>query len=140
MAVCSRGRDADEPHGAGPAEHYFAVLRNQLDGRVGSLTNRARTDALLLLLAAGHNRWVDEPRWAYLLRGWLVKRDGVAPAQRPSVDPEGAPSLRPYTRAPRPQTQGQKGSKKPRVQPPAPEITPEIDAPQDDPWLLPAPS
>lgn len=133
-------RPTDGPHGAGPAEHLLDALRHQLDGRVGSLTNRTRTDALLLLLATGHNRWVDEPRWAYLLRGWLVKRDGVAPAQRPSVDPEGTPSLRPYTRAPRPQTQGQKGTKKPRVQPPAIEIATEIGAPQDDPWLLPAPS
>jgi hypothetical protein len=133
-------RPPEGPNGTGPVEQFLEMLKKTLAGRAGSMTNRTRADAMLLLLAAGPNRWVDEQRWAYLLRGWLVKRDGVAPAQRPSDDPEGVPSLRTYVRQARPQTQGQEGVSKPRVAPAA--TLEQLDEPATsrDPWQMPPPT
>ena len=58
------------------------------------MTNKRRADALLKLLAAQRNGWVQEHHWAEIIRAHLIKRRGLAPAQRKHTDPASAKTLR----------------------------------------------
>jgi hypothetical protein len=62
--------------------------------RAARMTNKRRADALLRLLAAHRNGWVEEHHWAEIIRAHLIKRRGLAPAQRTHTDPASAKSLR----------------------------------------------
>jgi hypothetical protein len=81
------------PHSTGAAEQYLTRLGHQLHGRASNMTNQQRTNALLKLLAAGHNKWADERTWAGLIRDHLAERDGLAPPQRQHSEKRGENSL-----------------------------------------------
>lgn len=87
-------RDPLGPHTLGPVEELFRHLDNLLDDRAHLMTNKARTDRLLMLLAADRNGWTDERAWAELLRDHLHQRAGLADRQRQVTDPAHSPSLR----------------------------------------------
>lgn len=81
------------PHSIGPAEEVLRVLRNVLDDRAARLTNKRRTDALLMLLAAHRNGWADETKWSEIIRNHLVSHRGHAREQRQHADPRNQGSL-----------------------------------------------
>lgn len=58
------------------------------------MTNKRRTDALLMRLALRRNGWADELRWAEIIRSNLADRRGTAPSQRRHTDSRLGPSLR----------------------------------------------
>lgn len=87
-------RPDDGPHSTGPLEQFFRTLDSTIGDRAARMTNKARADALLKLLAAHRNGWVDEKRWAELIRDHLERQRGVAPQQRQHTDAKSAPSLR----------------------------------------------
>lgn len=87
-----RGRNW--PRSSGPIEQFFRNLDNTIGDRAARMTNKKRADALLMLLAAHHNGWVDERAWAEHIRGYLGQRRGLAPDQRRHTDPASRPSLR----------------------------------------------
>ncbi|MFC0439633.1 hypothetical protein [Kutzneria buriramensis] len=87
-------RDGFGPHSIGPLEEVFRHVDNVLDDRVYTMTNKARTDRLLMLIAADRNGWVDERAWAEIIRDHLHGRDGLADRQRQVNDPVTTPSLR----------------------------------------------
>ena len=59
---------------------------------------RAGWYALLLLLAARRNGWVDHDRWTAVIRDYLEKRRGHAPEQRRHTNPLTKPNLSPLVR------------------------------------------
>jgi hypothetical protein len=87
-------RPDDGPHSTGPLEQFFRTLETTIGDRAARMTNKPRADALLNLLAAHRNGWVDEKRWAELIRDHLERQRGVAPQQRQHTDAKTAPSLR----------------------------------------------
>jgi len=94
-------QDAQEPHGprsTGALEEFFRQLDNTIGDRASRLTNKTRTDALLKLIAARRNGWLDEGTWAELIRDHLTRTQGRAPDQRRHVDNRSAPSLPPTPR------------------------------------------
>ena len=82
------------PHSTGPLETFFRSLEQTIGDRAAKMTNKARADALLQLLTARHNGWVDEDAWTQLIRDHLAARKGHATQQRLRTDPITAPSLR----------------------------------------------
>jgi transposase-like protein len=82
------------PHSTGPLERYFRGLELAIGDRAAKMTNKHRADALLHLLTARYNGWVDEDAWTELIRDHLVARKGHATHQRLRTDPAGSPSLR----------------------------------------------
>src|SRR3954468_17599873 len=90
LAIRGRGR----PRSPGPLEQFFRTLENTIGDRAARMTNKARADALLMLLAAQHNGWVDEREWAEHIRAYLAQRRGLAPDQRRHTDPASSRSLR----------------------------------------------
>jgi hypothetical protein len=82
------------PRSTGAVEEFFRQLENTLGDRVSRLTNKTRADALLKLVAARRNGWLDEPAWAELIREHLATSHGRAPDQRRHTDPKNSPSLR----------------------------------------------
>lgn len=88
-------RSPQGPNSTGPIEQFLHQLDATIGDRAARLTNKARTDALLKLLAAGSNGWADETAWAELIRDHLLARHGRAPDQRRHTDPATEPSLRP---------------------------------------------
>lgn len=82
------------PRSTGPLEQFLRELDLTLSDRAARLTNKTRTDALLKLLAAKHNRWGTERDWAELVRDHLTGRAGHARYQRLHTDPKDSPSLR----------------------------------------------
>ena len=82
------------PHSTGPLEEFFHTLNQTIGDRAARMSNKRRADALLTLLAAHRNGWVDEHQWAEIIRTHLIKRRGLAPAQRKHTDPASAQSLR----------------------------------------------
>ncbi|MDQ3113313.1 MAG: hypothetical protein M3Q84_04310, partial [Actinomycetota bacterium] len=82
------------PHSTGPLEQFFRTLDSTIGDRAARMTNKARADALLMLLAAHRNGWVDEKRWAEVIREHLERQRGMAPQQRQCTDAKVAPSLR----------------------------------------------
>ena len=87
-------RDRLGPHSIGPLEDVFRHVDNVLDDRAFTMTNKARTDRLLMLLAADRNGWADERGWAEIIRDHLHHQVGVAEHQRQVTDPATSPSLR----------------------------------------------
>ncbi len=90
-------QDGIDPHGprsAGAVEEFFHQLENTIGDRASRLTNKTRTDALLKLIAARRNGWLDETAWAELIREHLAHTQGRAPEQRRHVDHRSTPSLR----------------------------------------------
>jgi hypothetical protein len=82
------------PNTTGALEEFFHQLDETIGDRAAKLTNKIRTDALLKLIAARRNGWINETRWAELIRDHLTRHHGHAPHQRQHTDPKGAPSLR----------------------------------------------
>ena len=95
-------RSPDGPNSTGPLEQFFHHLDSTVGDRAARLTNKARTDALLSLIASQRNGWADETAWAELIRNYLHARRGHAHDQRQHTDPAATPSLR--TPPPRPKT------------------------------------
>ena len=87
-------RPAVGPHSTGPLEEFFHTLDQTIGDRAARMTNKRRADALLKLLAAQRNGWVQEHQWAEIIRAHLIKRRGLAPAQRKHTDPASAKTLR----------------------------------------------
>lgn len=87
-------RPDDLPLSTGPLEQYFHTMDKAIGDRAARMTNKRRTDALLKLLAAHRNGWIDHDRWTDILREHLEVRRGHAPEQRQHTDPRTAPSLR----------------------------------------------
>lgn len=86
------------PRSTGALEEFFRQLSNTIGDRASRMTNKTRTDALLKLIAARRNGWLDETAWAELIRDHLGRSHGRAPHQRRSVDGRANPSLRPSPR------------------------------------------
>ena len=78
----------------GPLEQFLHHLDATIGGRTARLTNKTRADALLKLLAAQRNGWVNETAWAQRIREHLFAHRGRAPDQRQHTDPATEPSLR----------------------------------------------
>ena len=91
-ALATRPTDVG-PRSTGPLEQVFNDVRNKLGDRTHGMTNKRRADALLKLLAAAHNGWVDEDTWTRILREHLTTRRGLAAEQRRHTDTKSAPSL-----------------------------------------------
>lgn len=87
-------RPDDLPLTTGPLEQFFATTKTVLAPRADRMTNRARADALLLLLAARYNGWMDHAAWTKVISEHLVTRAGRPANQRTHTDPKGVPSLR----------------------------------------------
>lgn len=83
------------PTSNGSAETFVNHLAGILGDRAHGFTNKKRTDAVLMLLAMQHNGWVDQVKWAKVIREHVVARKGRPLKQRRHVDPLGKPSLRP---------------------------------------------
>lgn len=86
------------PRSTGALEEFFRQLENTIGDRASRMTNKTRTDALLKLIAARRNGWLNEPAWAELIRDHLSRSHGRAPEQRRTVDKRQTPSLRPSPR------------------------------------------
>lgn len=86
------------PRSTGALEEFFRQLGNIIGDRASRMTNKTRTDALLKLIAARRNGWLDETAWAELIRERLNHTHGRAPGQRRTVDKREQPSLRPSPR------------------------------------------
>jgi hypothetical protein len=82
------------PNTTGALEEFFHQLDHTIGDRGANLTNKVRTDALLKLIAARRNGWINEAHWAEVIRDHLTRHHGHAPPQRQHTDPKGAPSLR----------------------------------------------
>jgi hypothetical protein len=82
------------PYSTGAVEEFLRQVERILGDRAHGMTNKARADALLTLLAAAHNGWADEVAWADIIREHLTARRGHAPHQRRRTDPAAHPSLR----------------------------------------------
>lgn len=82
------------PVSTGPLEQFFRTLDRTLGDRAARLTNKRRADALLKLLAANRNGWVNHDAWTTILREHLDARRGHAAEQRRHVDSRSTPSLR----------------------------------------------
>ena len=87
-------RDRSGPHSTGPLEDVFRHLDNILGDRAHTMTNKTRTDRLLMLIAAERNGWTSERDWADIIRRHLHHRAGLATHQRQVTDPATSPSLR----------------------------------------------
>jgi hypothetical protein len=87
-------RDRSGPHSTGPLEDVFRHLDNILGDRAATMTNKTRTDRLLMLIAADRNGWTSERDWADIIRRHLHDRVGLATHQRQVTDPATSPSLR----------------------------------------------
>lgn len=88
------GRPDDEPLSTGPLEQFFRTVDHTLGDRAGRMTNKRRADALLKLLAAHRNGWVNAAAWTELIRQHLTACRGLAAMQRQHTDRRGTPSLR----------------------------------------------
>jgi hypothetical protein len=94
IVTAQDGLDVYGPRSTGAVEEFFRHLENTIGDRASRLTNKARTDALLKLIAARRNGWLDEPAWAELIRDHLARTNGRAPDQRRHVDSRQDPTLR----------------------------------------------
>jgi hypothetical protein len=81
---------------AGPdrLEDVFRHLDHIVGDRAYTMTNKIRTDRLLMLIAADRNGWTSERDWAEMIRRHLHQRAGLATHQRQVTDPATSPSLR----------------------------------------------
>lgn len=62
------------PHSTGPLETFFRNLELTIGDRAAKMTNKHRGGALLQLLTARHNAWIDEDPWTDLIRDHLVRQ------------------------------------------------------------------
>lgn len=91
----TRPADVDRrPLSTGPLEQFFRTLDNTIGDRAARMTNKRRADALLKLMAAHRNGWVNHDRWTEVIRAHLDAHRGRAADQRRHTDPRSAPSLR----------------------------------------------
>lgn len=88
------GPDRSGPRSAGPLEDVFRHLDHILGDRAYKMTNKTRTDRLLMLIATDRNGWASERDWAGIIRRHLHQRAGLATHQRQVTDPATNPSLR----------------------------------------------
>lgn len=72
------------PVSTGAVEDFFRRATLALDGRASTMSNAKRADALLLLLAMGFNRWIDESKWIQVLTEHLLDHRHVAARGRPA--------------------------------------------------------
>ena len=98
VVLAQDGQQPQGPRSTGAVEEFFRQLDNTIGDRASRLTNKTRTDALLKLIAARRNGWLDESAWAELIREHLARTQGRAPEQRRHVDHRDEPSLRPTPR------------------------------------------
>jgi hypothetical protein len=98
VVTAQDGLEVHGPRSTGAVEEFFRQLENTIGDRASRLTNKARTDALLKLIASRRNGWLDESAWAELIRDHLTRAHGRAPEQRRHVDSRQEPSLRPSLR------------------------------------------
>ncbi|HEX2401587.1 MAG TPA: hypothetical protein VHJ79_16605, partial [Mycobacterium sp.] len=61
------------PNTTGALEEFFHQLEQTIGDRAANLTNKIRTDALLKLIAARRNGWINEAHWAELIRDHLTR-------------------------------------------------------------------
>lgn len=87
-------RPDDLPLSTGPLEQFFNTSGQVIGKRASTMTNKARADALLKLIAARRNGWVNTEKWARILRDHLTDRRGRASLQRRRTDVRSSPSLR----------------------------------------------
>jgi hypothetical protein len=87
-------RNPAMPNSTGALEEFFHQLDQTIGDRAARMTNKPRADALLKLLGAARNGWVDEAEWAEVIRAELTRHRGYAPQQRQNTDPKLRPSLR----------------------------------------------
>ena len=88
------------PHSTGPLEEFFHTLNQTIGDRAARMTNKRRADALLTLLAAHRNGWVEEHHWGEIIRAHLIKRRGIAPPHKNTSHPtttKPAPKPEPRT-------------------------------------------
>jgi hypothetical protein len=91
----TRPADAERrPLSTGPLEQFFRTLDNTMGDCAARMTNKRRADALLMLMAAHRNGWVNHDRWTEVIREHLDAHRGRAADQRQHTDPRTAPSLR----------------------------------------------
>lgn len=98
LVTAQDGLDVHGPRSTGAVEEFFRQLENSIGDRASRLTNKARTDALLKLIASRRNGWLDESAWAEMIRDHLARTHGRAPEQRRRVDNRQEPSLPPSPR------------------------------------------
>jgi hypothetical protein len=98
VVAAQDGIEPAGPRSTGAIEEFFRQLDNTIGDRASRMTNKTRADALLKLIAARRNGWVDETAWAELIRVHLATAHGRAPDQRRHVDSRSEPSLRPTPR------------------------------------------
>lgn len=94
--ILAQAADPDRagPHSTGPLEDVFRHLDHILGDRAYTMTNKIRTDRLLMLIAADRNGGASERDWAGIIRRHLHQRAGLATHQRQVADPATSPSLR----------------------------------------------
>jgi len=98
VVAAQDGRTPDGPRTTGAVEEFFRQLENTIGDRASRMTNKVRTDALLMLIAARRNGWADESAGAQLIHEHLAHTAGRAPLQRRNVDTSDKPNLRPSPR------------------------------------------
>jgi hypothetical protein len=86
-------RDPSVPNSTSPIEAPLAEIKRRLEDRAGVLTNLARMNKLLALMALDLRGETDSRAWADQLRQRTHLADGHAAPQRPHDDPKGIASL-----------------------------------------------
>lgn len=86
-------RDPRVPNSTSPVEAPLAEVKRRLENRAGVLTNLARMNKLLALMALDLRGETTSRTWADRLREHTYLADGHAAQQRPHDDPNGTASL-----------------------------------------------
>ena len=86
-------RDPRVPNSTSPVEAPLAEVKRRLEHRAGVLTNLARMNKLLALMALDLRGETDRRGWADRLRERTYLGGGHAAQQRPHDDPRGIASL-----------------------------------------------
>ena len=86
-------RDPLVPNSTSPVEAPLAEVKRRLEDRAGVLTNLARMNKLLALIALDLRGETDSRGWADRLRERTYLGGGHAAPQRPHDDPKGTASL-----------------------------------------------
>jgi hypothetical protein len=89
----SATRDPRVPNSTSPVEAPLAEVKRRLADRAGVLTNLARMNKLLALMALDLRGETDGRAWADRLRELTYLARGHAAQQRPHDDPKGIASL-----------------------------------------------
>ena len=86
-------RDPQIPNSTSPVEAQLAEIKRRLEDRAGVLTNLARMNKLLALMALDLRGETDGRCWADRLRERTYLAGGHAAQQRPHDDPKGTITL-----------------------------------------------